>query len=85
MQRKNAIPNLLNKIMFVIPKEVQLLSITNTTGKTIQIEAQAKKYEQLGYFIAGIKNEGILIDVTSTAGTKTEEVVKVTITGNLNY
>ena len=83
--KKNAIPNLLNKIMFVIPKEVQLLSITNTTGKTIQIEAQAKKYEQLGYFIAGIKNEGILIDVTSTAGTKTEEVVKVTITGNLNY
>ena len=40
--KKNAIPNLLNKIMFVIPKEVQLLSITNTTGKTIQIEAQAK-------------------------------------------
>ena len=77
--------NLLNKIMFVIPKEVQLISITNTTGKTIQIEAQAKKYEQLGYFIAGIKNEGILIDVTSTAGTKTSELVKVTITGNLNY
>lgn len=83
--KKNAIPNLLNKIMFVIPKEVQLLSITNTTGKTIQIEAQAKKYEQLGYFIAGIKNEGILLDVTSTAGTKTDELVKVTITGNLNY
>ncbi|MGN1270711.1 MAG: hypothetical protein ACI4UX_01800 [Clostridia bacterium] len=83
--KKNAIPNLLNKIMFVIPKEVQLLSITNTTGKTIQIEAQAKKYEQLGYFIAGIKNEGILLDVTSTAGTKTGELVKVTITGNLNY
>ena len=83
--KKNAIPNLLNKIMFVIPKEVQLISITNTTGKTIQIEAQAKKYEQLGYFIAGIKNEGILIDVTSTAGTKTSELVKVTITGNLNY
>lgn len=40
--KKNAIPNLLNKIMFVIPKEVQLISITNTTGKTIQIEAQAK-------------------------------------------
>lgn len=83
--KKNAIPNLLNKIMFVIPKEVQLISITNTTGKTMQIEAQAKKYEQLGYFIAGIKNEGILIDVTSTAGTKTSELVKVTITGNLNY
>lgn len=83
--KKNAIPNLLNKIMFVIPKEVQLLAITNTSGKTIQIEAQAKKYEQLGYFIAGIKNEGILLDVTSTSGTKSGELVKVTITGNLNY
>ena len=31
------------------------------------------------------EQKGILIDVTSTAGTKTSELVKVTITGNLNY
>lgn len=83
--KKNAIPNLLNKIMFSIPQEVQLLSITNVSGKTIQIEAQAKKYEQLGYFIASIKNEGILLDVTSTSGNKNDELIKVTIKGNLNY
>lgn len=83
--KKNAIPNLLNKIMFSIPKEVQLVSITNISGKTIQIEAQAKKYEQLGYFIASIKNEGILLDVTSTSGNKNDELIKVTIKGNLNY
>ena len=83
--KKNAIPNLLNKLMFSIPKEVQLVSIANTNGKNIQIIAQAKKYEQLGYFIASIKNEGILIDVTSTSGNKNDELIKVTINGNLNY
>ena len=83
--KKNAIPNLLNKLMFSIPKEVQLVSITNTNGKNVQIVAQAKKYEQLGYFIASIKNEGILIDVTSTSGNKNDELIKVTINGNLNY
>ena len=47
---KNAIPNLLNKIMYNIPTGVQLLSIENTTGKNITITAQAEKYDQLGYF-----------------------------------
>ena len=83
--KKNAIPNLLNKIMFSIPKGVQLLSIANTSGKTIQIDAQAQRYEELGYFIASIKNEGILLDVTSTSGNKNDELIKVTIKGNLNY
>ena len=55
--RKKAIPNLLTEIMTNIPKEVQLVSINNPTGKTIKIEAQSKEYEQLGYFIAKIKKE----------------------------
>lgn len=83
--RKNALPNLLTEIMFNIPKEVQLTSISNQTGKSIQIEAKSKEYEQLGYFIAKIKNEGILTDVTSTSGVKQEDFVLVTIKGNLPY
>ena len=83
--RKNAIPNFLTEIMFNIPKEVQLISITNTSGKTIKIEAQSKEYEQLGYFIAKIKNEAILTNVKSTSGTKQNEFVRVTIEGNLPY
>jgi len=83
--RKNALPNLLTEIMFNIPKEVQLISINNTTGKSIKIEAKSKEYEQLGYFIAKIKNEGILTDVTSTSGVKQDDFVLVTIEGNLPY
>lgn len=83
--RKNVLPNFLTEIMFNIPKEVQLLSIKNPTGKTIKIEAQAEQYEQLGYFIAKIKNEGILTDVTSSPGTKKDELIKITIQGNLPY
>ena len=83
--RKNALPNLLTQIMFNIPKEVQLISVENISGKTIKIEAQSKEYEQLGYFRAKIKNEGLLTNVKSTSGLKQTEYVKVTIEGNLPY
>ena len=83
--RKNALPNLLTQVMFNIPKEVQLISIQNTSDKTIKIDAQSKEYEQLGYFIAKLKNEGILMNVTSTSGVKQNEYVKVTIQGDLPY
>lgn len=80
---RNAIPNLLNQIMSVIPEGVQLTSIDNTSGKHIKITAQSNKYEQLGYFIAKLKTEIILNDVISTAGQKDDGVVAVTIEGEL--
>ena len=82
---KNAIPNLLNKIMYVIPKGVQLLSIENTTGKSIVITARAEKYDQLGYFKAALEEEGILTEITSTKGVKKEGMIDITISGNLPY
>ena len=83
--KKNVLPNFLTEIMFNIPKEVQLLSIQNTSGKVVKIEARSKEYEQLGYFIAKTKNEGILTDVTATSGEKQNGYVVVTIQGNLPY
>lgn len=83
--RKNVLPNLLTEIMYNIPKDVQILSIKNTSGKVVKIEAQAEKYQQLGYFIAKIKNEGILTNVTSSSGVKKNEFIKITIQGNLPY
>lgn len=82
---KNAIPNLLNKIMYNIPVGVQLLSIENQSGKDIVINAQAEKYDQLGYFKAALEEEGILIDIISTRGTKPGELISITITGKLPY
>ena len=80
---KNSIPNLLNQIMYIIPEEAQLVSIENTSGKKIQIVAQAKDYDPLGYFIAKLKVEGYLKDVISSYGQKSGDTVKVTIEGDL--
>lgn len=80
---RNAIPNLLNQIMSVIPASVQLTSIENTTGTHIVINAQSDKYEQLGYLVAKMKNDVILTNVISTAGQKDNNVVTVKIEGDL--
>lgn len=82
-QNKEAIPTLLHQIMYNIPKSVQIISIENTSGKHIRIIAQAEKYEQLSYFIGQIKNEQLLKDVVSDQGVKENNLVKVTIEGEL--
>lgn len=80
---RNAIPNLLNQIMSIIPENVQLTSIENTTDTHIIINAQSDKYEQLGYLKAKIKTDVILTNVISTAGQKDNDVVTVKIEGDL--
>ena len=80
---RNAIPNLLNKIMTCIPKNVQLTSISNTAGTHIVIKAQSEQYEQLGMFKAQISVDHILNDVKSDSGVKEDGIVKVTIEGDL--
>ncbi len=80
---KDSIPNLLNRIMFVIPKKVKLTSIQNTASNHIVIKAEAEKYEQLGYFKAVLSTNEILKNVKSTSGQKTGTVVEVTIEGDL--
>jgi Tfp pilus assembly protein PilN len=84
-QRKRAIPNFLSNVMSAIPKEVQLISVANQTGKHIKMDAKAEKYQQLGYFVAKLKNDAILLNVTSTSGTKTGNMVRITIEGDLPY
>ena len=81
--RKNAIPNLLSRIMYNISRNVQLTSIQNTADKHIVINAQAEDYDQLGYFLAAIKNEGILVNVKSNSGIKQNQVVSLTIEGDM--
>ncbi len=80
---RNSIPNLLNQIMSVIPENVELTSIENTTDRHIVINAKSNKYEQLGYFVAKMKTDVILTDVISTAGQKDNKVVSIKIEGDL--
>ena len=80
---KNAIPTLLSEIMFVVPKNVQITSIENTTESHIVITARAEQYEQLGYFKGRLKTDNILTNVISDGGQKQDNVVTVTIEGEL--
>ena len=82
---KNSITTLLSEIMYVIPKEVQLTSIENPSGKKIVINAQSNKYEQLAYFKALLKSKGVLepTSVVSTNAVKEGNVVKIAIEGDL--
>ncbi len=80
---RNAIPNLLNQIMTIIPENVQLTKIENTTNTHIVITAQSNKYEQLGYLKAKIATEVILNDVISTAGQRDGNAITVKIEGDL--
>lgn len=80
---RNAIPNLLNQIMAVIPVDVQITSIENTQNTHIVIEAKSKKYEQLGFLIAIMKNDVILTNVVSSAGQKDGEYITIKIEGDL--
>lgn len=80
---RNAIPNLLNQIMSVIPTSVQLTSIENTTGTHIVINAQSNKYEQLGFFIATLKTVPVLTNVISTSGQNDDGVITIRIEGDL--
>ena len=82
-RNKNSIPNLLNRIMYTVPKSVQITSIKNTQDKHIVITAQSDKYEQLGYLKGQLSVDGILKDVKSDSGVKQDGIVKVTIEGDL--
>ena len=82
-KRRNAIPNLLNQIMSIVPENVQLASIENSSNTHIIITAQSNKYEPLGIFKAKIKLDNILRDTISTAGQKDNGVVTIKIEGEL--
>lgn len=80
---KNAIPNMLNRIMFIIPQKVQIISIENTEDNHIVIEAVSEIYDQLGFFLAAVKADGMLENVQSTTGDKSDSLVKIVIEGDL--
>lgn len=84
---KNTIPVLLSELVGIIPQEVQITSIENTTGRKIVIHVQSRKYEQLGYFKAKIRSEGILAPDTIVSSDAYNDsssgVIKIVIEGEL--
>ena len=82
---KDVIPNLLIQIQSVIPEDVQITEVENTSGTHVVIKAQARKYEQLGYFKAKIKEDNVLTKntVISSEAEKDGDYIKVSIEGEL--
>lgn len=80
---KNTIPNLMNNIMTIIPKQVTLQSIENPNDTHIIIKASSRQYEQLAFFKTKIKTEGILSNVISDTGVVNDSKITVTIEGEL--
>ena len=80
---KKAIPNLLNKLMYIMPTGVQITSIQNTSNTHIEIQAQSNKYEQLGFLVTNMQLEPVLTNVISTAGQKANGVITIKIEGDL--
>ena len=72
--------------MSVIPQDVQITEINNTTdneGRHIVIRAQSYYYDELGYFKAKLSEDGILTNVVSTQGEKQDNFVRIVIEGDL--
>lgn len=80
---RNTIPNLLNNIMATIPRGVQLVSIKNASDTHIVISAKSVSYEEVAYFKAKLKTEGILENVVSDTGVLTDGYLNVVIEGEL--
>ena len=80
---KKAIPILLNKLMYIMPDEVQITSIQNTTDTHIEIQAQSKSYAQLGYLATNLKVSGVLTNVIYTAGQQQNNIITIKIEGDL--
>lgn len=82
---KNIIPVFLSELTRIIPKEVKVTSLENTSDKKIVIKAESQKYEQLAYLKAKIKSEEILQpnSVVSTEAVKDGTAVKIVIEGEL--
>ena len=74
---------MLNRIMFIIPQKVQIVSIENTEDNHIVIEAVSEIYDQLGFFFAAIKADGMFENLQSTPGDKSDSLVKIVIEGDL--
>ena len=80
---RDALPNMLSQVMFNCPQDVKLVSITNPNDKHFVIVADSRRYEQLGYLMSSLRTKGVLVNVQSTSGVKTDDIIEVTIEGDL--
>ena len=62
-ERSYDVPNFMSQLMFIIPVDVKVTSISIGTNDAVILEAESGRYAQLGYFVSRLKLAGILKDV----------------------
>lgn len=82
-ERSFDIPNLLSRLMFSIPDEVKVTSVSVNTGDRVTISAESGRYAQLGYFVSRLKLEGVLNDVNMQVVSMDTSSIKIMINGVL--
>ena len=80
--RKDALPNFLNRLAHLIPVRVKVTDIKEEKSH-ITMTVESGKYEQLGYFVGLLENEGVLRKIKTSTSQKEGSVVKVVIEGDL--
>lgn len=80
---KDSIPNLLNKIMFIIPGNVQLTKIKNTENNHIEIEAISENIGDLETFYNSIQTDGEIMTNMKVNYINRNNVIIMTIEGDI--
>ena len=76
------VPNFMSQLMFIIPTDVKVTSITVGDGSAIKLTAESPKYAQLGYFVSRLKLAGIIKDVEMEV-TEMSSDIKIIVKGVL--
>lgn len=79
---KDSLPNFLNRLAHAIPVRVTVLDIKEERTR-VTVEVESKQYEQLGFFIGILENEGILYELKTDFSQKRDGYVNVRIEGRL--
>ena len=76
-----AIPNYMSKLMFTIPENVKVTSISVLNGK-VAMEAESGQYSQLGYFVSRLKLDKVLTNVDMSVESMSGNI-KIRISGEM--
>lgn len=76
-----AIPNYMSKLMFTIPENVKVTSISVLDGK-VTMEAESGQYSQLGYFVSRLKLDRVLTNVDMSVESMSGNI-KIRISGEM--
>lgn len=75
------IPNFMSKLMFVMPEDVKVTSITVRDGK-VAMSAESGQYSQLGYFVSRLKLDNVLSNVDMSVESMSGNI-KIKISGEM--